>query len=601
MVEEQNKTKFPISKRADFLFEVSWEVCNKVGGIYTVLESKTHRMLDYYGENYYLIGPYLEENAKGLFQEQPPPPDLEGVFLEMEKNQLKCHFGRWLIPGEPKVILLESQAFFGEADQIKRRLWEDFQVDSLKSGQDFNEPVVWSFAVGELLEKIALTLKDKKMVAHFHEWLSGAGLLYLKKSGVNMGTVFTTHATTLGRTLSFHEVDFYSVLDKIDPEQKAENYNVKAKHQLERAAAQNCDVFTTVSEITALETERFLQRKPDFLLPNGLDIERFPAFEDLAFKHRVHRDRLREFCAFYFFPYYNFDLKNTLFYFTASRYEFRAKGIDILIKSLGLLNQKLILIGTQKTIVVFFWVPAAVDSVRSEILENKEFFYDIKDFLEEGSADIQQKILYSLVRGKTIKEKNLFEEDFVLEMKKKVLRFKRKGLPPLSTHKLADSQDSICKAFQQAGLTNKREDRVKVIFYPIYLTGHDGLSNLNYQESIEACHLGIFPSFYEPWGYTPLESAALAVASVTTDLAGFGRYISHLSKSSKEAGIFVAPRFNQSESTAVKNLAKIIYHFTKFNKFQRAANKIQARKLANAVDWQHLIFNYIEAHNKACP
>ncbi len=596
---DKRKTKTE-SVQLDWVFEVSWEVCNKVGGIYTVLKSKASQMVGYYQDKYYLIGPYFAERIKGEFQEEVPRQELGEVALELKKQGVKCYFGKWLIKGEPKVILLDFKDLWSRVNQIKAELWEEYKIDSLNTGQDFNEPVVWAYAAGMFLERISLSVKEEKIVAHFHEWLSGTGLLYLKKKRIKIGTVFTTHATTLGRALAYHNVDFYSILTKIDPEREAVKYNVKAKHQLEKQAAVNCHIFTTVSEITGLEARSFLKRGPDLLLPNGLDLEKFLTFEEIVIKHRIQRDRLREFLLFYFFPYYTFDLENTLFYFMIGRYEFHAKGIDILIKSLTKLNQKLIKNKSKKTIIVFFWVPTGIKGIKPELLENREIFQDIKDALKDVSWENEEKVLFSILERKKIREETLFEKDFLFEIKKKLLRLKRESLPPLATHDLVDSQDIIMKSFQEAGLLNKESDRVKVVFYPIYLTGYDGLSNLNYQECIQACHLGVFPSFYEPWGYTPLEAAALGVASITTDLSGFGRFCQKIRENKKQPGVFVLERFNKDEEKVVKSLYHLLYNFSQLSRQERVENKIQARKIAAKADWKFFIKNYLAAHKKAC-
>ncbi len=587
---------------ADLVLEISWEVCNKIGGIYTVLKSKAGQMINLYGQNYYLIGPYFPERIKGYFEEILPPEKLRNIFSELEKEKIKCHFGKWLIEGEPKVILIDFKDYWFKINEIKTNLWDYYKIDSLGAGHDFNEPVLWASAAGILIEKIANFFPEKKIVAHFHEWLSGAGLLHLRKNKTGVATVFATHATTLGRTLAYNNVDFYSILHKINPEQEISRYNIKAKHQLEKETAKNCHVFTTVSEITSLETERFLERKPDVLLPNGLDSEKFLNFEELIIKHRVQRNKLREFLIFYFFPYYTFELEETIFYFIVGRYEFRTKGIDIFIKTLSQLNQKLIKAKSKKTIIAFFWIPTEIRSVKTELLENREIFEDIKDAFEQISWETKEKILYAILEGKKIDEKVLFEKDFLLEIKKKILKLKREGFPPLSTHELVNSQDAILKSFQENGLLNKKTDKVKVIFYPIYLTGHDGLANLNYQESLQACHLGVFPSFYEPWGYTPLETAALGVASITTDLAGFGRFcqkIEKIEKIEKYPGIFVLERFAKSDEEEIKSLADFLHKFSQFTLKERVENKIQARKIAALADWKIFIKNYLKAHNLA--
>jgi len=590
-----------MEKEADYLFEVSWEICNKVGGIYTVVKSKAAEIMKYYKENYFAIGPFFPEKVAGEFQEKVPSDKLKQVFEKLRNIGIKCHYGSWLIKGEPNTILVDFGGFASKKDEIKTSLWQNFKIDSLNTQYfDFDEPVIWSYAVGKLIEEIKNSFNDKKIVAQFHEWLAGAGLLYLKHNDVKVGTVFTTHATILGRTMSFANEDLYELFDKINPEEKAYEYGIQAKYLTEKQSASNADVFTTVSEITAIEAEHLLGKKPEVLLPNGLDLKKFPTFEEASIKHQLYRERIKEFLLYYFFPYYSFDLDNTLLYFLCGRYEFRAKGIDIFIKALAKLNEKLKKEKSNKTIVAFFWVPGNIRSIKTQLLESRAFFEDIKGGIDDNMDRIKNKIIYSIASKKKIIEKNIFDEDFMHENKKKVLKLMKNGNPALSTHDLHDEQnDSIIKAFNEAGLLNKKEDRVKVVFYPIYLTGADGLLDLSYYECMQGSHLGVFPSYYEPWGYTPLEAAALGVSSVTTDLAGFGRYVNEKSKQNKNPGIFVLKRLNKKDDEVVKELANSFYYFSSLSKQERIKNKMEAQRLSSLADWDVLIKNYIEAHNLA--
>jgi len=590
-----------MEKQADYLFEVSWEICNKVGGIYTVVKSKAAEIMKYYKENYFAIGPFFPEKVAGEFQEKVPPDKLKHVFEKLRKEGIKCHYGNWLIKGEPNTILVDFSGFASKKDEIKTSLWQNFKIDSLNTQYfDFDEPIIWSYAVGKLIEEIKNVFQDKKIVAQFHEWLAGAGLLYLKQNKVKIGTVFTTHATILGRTMSFANEDLYETFDKINPEKKAYEYGIQAKYLIEKQSAINANVFTTVSEITGLEAEHLLGKKPDILLPNGLDLKKFPTFEEASIKHRLYKERIKEFLMYYFSPYYSFDFDNTLLYFLCGRYEFRAKGIDIFVKALAKLNEKLKKNNSKKTVVAFFWVPGNIRSIKTELLESRAFFDDIKDGIDDNINQIRNKIIYSIVSKKSITEKNIFEEDFMHENKKKVLKLMKKGNPALATHDLHDEQnDPIIKAFNEAGLLNKKEDRVKVVFYPIYLTGADGLLDLSYYECMQGAHLGVFPSYYEPWGYTPLEAAALGVSSVTTDLAGFGRYVNEKSVQSKTPGIFVLKRLGKKDDEVVKELTNSFYYFSSLSKQERIKNKMEAQRLSSLADWDVLIKNYIEAHNLA--
>ena len=588
-----------MEKKADILFEVSWEVCNKVGGIYTVVKSKAARMAEAYGSNYFLIGPYFASRALGEFQEEVPSEICRLPFEELKKDGIICHFGKWLIEGMPYAILIDFVNYRHKVNEIKRQLWDWYRIDSLRASEDYDEPIAWAYCAGMLLEKLAGCSQNKKIVAHFHEWLSGVGLLYIKKKNVKIAAVFTTHATVLGRTLASSNIDLYNVWNKINPDNEVYKYNVEAKHLVEKNSAAFADVFTTVSEITGMEAEYLLKKKPDVLLPNGLDISKFPTFEELVIKHRLQRDRIREFMLYYFFPYHTFDLKETLIYFIAGRYEFHDKGIDIFIKALGRLNEKLKQAKSKKTIVAFIWVPANFRNIRPELLENKTLYQDVKDALEEVIDDVEKNIIYSFVSGRKAAKESLFEDDFLTEMKIRVAKFVRKGRPPLLTHDLYDENDTILKTIISANLNNDEQDNVKIVYYPIYLSGADGLLNLNYYEAMQGSHLGVFPSYYEPWGYTPLEAGALGVSSVTTDLAGFGRFFCAECAQTEAPGIFVLKRLNKSDDDVVSQLVSVMFNFANMPKEERISNKLQARKTASMADWRIFANNYLEAHNMA--
>ena len=588
-----------MEKKADVLLEVSWEVCNKVGGIYTVVKSKSAKMFEVYGSNFFMIGPYFASKAIGQFEEELPQDECKAAFEELKKEGIICHFGKWLIEGKPKVILIDFVNYMRRLNEIKREMWDWYRIDSLRSPADYDEPLVWAYTTGMLIEKMVSGFNDKKVVAQFHEWLSGAGILYMKRKKIKAGTVFTTHATTLGRTLANSNIDLYNVWDKINPDQEAYKYNVEAKHGVEKNSAVFADVFTTVSEITGMEASYFLKKKPDVLLPNGLDISKFPTFEEIIIKHKLQRDRIREFMLYYFFPYYTFDPKETLIYFIAGRYEFHDKGIDIYIKALGKLNERLKQSKSKKTIIAFIWVPANFRNIKPQMLENKTLYQDIKESLEEVADDVEKNIIYSFVSEKKIQMENIFDDDFLAEMKIKISRFVKNGLPPVSTHDLYDSNDMILKAISSANLKNKHDDPVKIVYYPIYLSGADGLLNLNYYEAMQGSHLGVFPSYYEPWGYTPLEAGALGVSSVTTDLAGFGRFFCAECAQTETPGIFILKRLNKNDDFVVNELVEVMEKFARLTREERTANKLQARQTASLADWRIFISNYTDAHELA--
>ncbi|HSU72243.1 MAG TPA: glycosyltransferase, partial [Candidatus Binatia bacterium] len=501
----------------------------------------------------------------------------------------------------PNTILIDFSGFAKNKDGIKKFLWDAFQIDSLGTEyNDFDEPVIWAWAAGKVVEKIA-AVSDGATVAHFHEWLAGAGILYLKGNDVRVATVFTTHATVLGRTLA-SESRLYDMLDTVDADAEASKrgQGTKAKHFLEKQSAQKVDIFTTVSEITGIEAEKLLGRKPDVLVPNGLDMAKYPTFEEISIRHNRMKSKIFDFLLAYFFPYYAFELNDTLVFFLAGRYEFHDKGIDIFIKALGILNDRLKAEKSAKTVVTFFWVPGNIKGIRQNLLESKTYYRDMKEQISDNIDEIEHNIMHSLVSNMELTKENLFSEELREELKRKVLRFKRKGKPPLVTHDLyGESDDLIVRALLDAGLDNDADDRVKTIYYPVYLSGADGLLDLTYYEAMQGSHLGVFPSYYEPWGYTPLEAGALGVPSVTTDLAGFGRFICNECSVDKNPGIWVLKRWQRSDDDVVNQLAEQMHYYATLPKHDRIQNKLAARSIANNADWKMFIERYIEAQNRA--
>jgi glycogen(starch) synthase len=589
------------SQKPDFIFEVSWETINKVGGINTVIASKAREMVKEYGANYFLIGPYFKEKTIGQFEELAPPEYFASIFEKLKNKGIHAYFGKWLTEGEPLAILFDFDELKPYTDSIKKELWDIYQIDSLGASLDFNDPVVWGFAVGKFIEELAVSMPEKKIIGHFHEWLSGSALLYLKTKNIDIATVFTTHATVLGRSLASRNFDFYSNFDSIDSDKEARISFVQHKHMVEKRVAENSDVFTTVSQITAMEAEHFLGRKPDVILPNGLDIEKFPTIEEITKKHRIQRDRMREFLIYYFFPHYSFDMSQSLTYFIVARNEFHNKGVDVYIKALAKLNEKMKKANSKKTVVSFFWIPMAVKGIDEKLIKARELFHDIANTFEEVKDEAEDAIFYSLIAQKGIQVEDLFEASFLRSINNQIntLKSRPEETPLLSTHNLVDQNNEILKAFRDNKLTNKAEDKVKVILYPIYLSGADGLLDLNYYESIQGSHLGVFPSFYEPWGYTPLESAALGVSSVATDLSGFGRYFKDESAKEEYPGAFIIDRFQRDDDAVVDELSDVMYKYSGFSNRERVQNKISAYNLASKADWSIFIENYFQAHKLA--
>jgi len=582
-----------LNVHADIVFEISWEITNKCGGIYTVITSKINLMRAHY-DDYTLIGPLFDTLPADFMQTSPPEP-IARAFSHAAQQGIRCVYGVWDVPGKPTTILVDARSLSSSQDAIKTILWTDFGVESLFAGYDFVEPMLWSWGVGVVLDCIAKEFSHKQMLAHFHEWLSGFGLLYLKKHRVPIASVFTTHATMLGRAIASRGKEYFKQLPFLNPEEEAKKVGVLEKFSTERACALNADVFTTVSKTTALEAEHIFGRKPD-ITPNGLALDLFPTFEETSYRHRVNKLKLHEFVMSHFFPYQTFDVSNTLFYYASGRYEFENKGLDITIDALGRLNHQLKEEGSDKTIVMFFLIAMGGYSPKQELLENKSHLEGLSSAIEEKQDYFLQRIILQVMMG----DKSAIDvvpDGFLSELQRKFRYIKRPGNPPLVTHNINEEQDPIVAHAKQAGLLNREEDRVKIVYIPAYLNGQDGLLNMEYYEVVSGCHLGIFPSYYEPWGYTPLESIALGIPAVTSNTAGFGQHMEDKPLGNRK-GLYIIDR-TISREEEVTQLYDVLSLFAAHDLPARVGCKMNAHALSTFADWRQLIRYYICAHNKA--
>ncbi|MBR9679836.1 MAG: hypothetical protein GOU99_02175, partial [Candidatus Altiarchaeota archaeon] len=490
-----------------------------MGGIWTVITSKSRTMKHAFGDKYLTIGFHNPDSIEIV--NKKVPDWLASAFRELEPLGLKFQYGDWVDATSSKIVLIDSTKFQNQQiNQIKQEMWNNYKIDSLDTKFDFNEPLAWSYATGMLIESITKTTSGKG-VAHFHEWLSGAGLLYLNSKQPSMPTIFTTHATVLGRSVPMFDSEL------VDTDQLARDKGVLAKHQTEKAAASASDVFTTVSDLTAEEAARILGRKPDVLTYNALDSKL--NLQNTLRKKILLRDRLNKFLKGYFTPYYPIQVVDMPVIYTAGRYEFHNKGFDIFIDALGKLNEQLKQADSDRTILSFIMVPAGTLGFKDEVVDNFVIYQRMREMINESMSDLASHI-HTLAKDDDVIEGKMNE--IMIEMKRFSSRFKsRRGKnPPLCASRLANNeeQDPVLSRMRQVGLLNRKEDRVKSIFYPIYLNRQDELLGMSYFEFITAGSMGVFPSRYEPWGYTTMESAASISSAVTTDRSGFGRAVKGL-------------------------------------------------------------------------
>lgn len=578
-----------MSAKPESFIEVSYEVANKVGGIHQVLESKAGKMKEFYGENYLTVGPYKEESAREEFAPRENHPFQEEFQRLEDEHGIKCHYGVWNIPGDPKTILVDHTGLKTSTDEIKQELWDKFGVDSLEAPQDFDDPVKWSYSVGKLIGEIEDKIKGETVV-QLHEWLSGPALI-----GFESPSVFTTHATVLGRALSSSDFDLNSAIksDSVD-QSLASEHGVKSKHQVEKMAAEQSEVFTTVSENTGKEAEAVLGVRPDKILPNGFNVEEYPSLEELSYNHTRKKSEMKDFLQAYFEPYYSVDLDDDpRILFVSGRYEFHNKGIDLLIDALAEVNER-----PGDDFFVFFFVPSDVKGAKMSVLENMSLYDELEDYIDSVMPDIRRSILNSVTSGER-------PEDLEEELNGSTLDSLSANFhsgqenPPLCAFDLNYSEDKIISYLRDRGLNNSEGDRVKVVFYPTYLSVGDKLLSMDYNDAIVASSAGVFPSYYEPWGYTPVETAANGALSVTTDMAGFGKFLQENTDEEERKGIKILEREDKSYEEASRQLADFITDITEYSKTEITERKHNARKLAQMTSWQKLGENYREAHEEA--
>lgn len=578
------------------LLEVSWEVANKVGGIHTVVSSKARLIQEHY-EQYILIGPLLANKGLDEITEKPAPTHVAAAIDELSSQGIHCVYGSWNIPGSPSVVLIDANHASVDWDYIKAEYWKEFSVDTLYASWDILEPLRWASAAGMFINAFQRSY-SRPVIAQFHEWMAGFGALHCRLHNESVATIFTTHATVLGRSMSSNtNTDIYEAFESLDPAVKAKELNVFEKHSAERACAQAAHVFTTVSEITAMESEFVLSRRPDVILPNGIVDEQFPDVGEETVVHRQSRERLRDFIYAYFFGNHRFDLDETLIFFTNGRYEYHNKGLDVLTDALGRLNNRLRSLNHHKRVVVFYFIPGDSHGVKKEVLQSVAAFNELKEFVDEQAADMTRRVLRHAHDISMISSQELLDADAqqrISELSSNLCDH----APALCTHQLVDEDsDDIISSFKKNGLSNSSDDYIKVIRMPVYLDGHDDLINLDMQEAAAGCHLGLFASYYEPWGYTPVESAANGTPAITTDLAGFGRFIRE--HQSDQDGVLVLDRHKRSYEDIVSQLEDSMFEFINLNRSQRAARRKEAKRVSNTTHWNNFITRYYQAHDLA--
>ncbi len=585
------------------LFEIGWEVCWQLGGIYTVLKTKADCMIDRWDDRYCMIGPYNPATAALEFEERPTEGIIRETLDRLRAQGIPCHFGRWLIPGRPRVILLDYRARYQHLDHDKYLMWKDHGISVPNNDGEVNEVVAFGFTVAEFFRELANVAQGRTVLAHFHEWMAGVAVPRIAHNQLPITTIFTTHATLLGRYLASNSPSFYDSLPFIKPDEEAARYQIWPRFAIERAAAHASVVFTTVSEVTAFEAEKLLGRRPDVILPNGLNIQKFAALHEFQNLHRQYKERIHDFVMGHFFPSYTFDLNNTLYFFTSGRYEYTNKGIDLFIESMYRLNQRMKTLPAmlpRPTVVAFIITRAPTRSINVATLQNQSMLNDLRQTCIELQTEMGRRLFNSAATGRIPGYPELLPEDSQVRLKRAIHAWRSHYQPTIVTHDLVDDAgDPVLKHLRHRGLFNAEDDPVKVVFHPDFVTAVSPLIGMDYPQFVRGCHLGIFPSYYEPWGYTPMESIAMGVPAVTTDTSGFGAYVQRHIPDAAENGCLVLNRRTSGFDRAADDLTTYLFDFVRLNRRQRIELRNKTERLGEQFDWSTLVKQYHAAHDLA--
>lgn len=537
----------------DYIFESSWEVCNKVGGIYTVLSSRAKTLQTIYKNRLIFIGPDLWQDRDNPLFVQDDELFAAWAAHANANDDLKVRVGHWNVPGKPAVVLVDFKRYYEHKNEIYTECWNDFGVDSLHAYGDYDESSMFSYAAGKVVESYynyyLRDMDEVRAVYQANEWMTGLGLLYVKKHVPEVATIFTTHATTIGRSIAGNNKPLYDYLFAYNGDQMAQELNVESKHSIEKQAAHNADCFTTVSQITAKECAELLDKPVDVVEMNGFEDDFVPASIKYVNTRRNSRCRLLDVASCLLGREFADD---TMMMSIGGRYEFKNKGIDVFVDTVAQLNASRRI---RREALAFVFVPAWVAEPRADLLARLKSGEKYTEPLEH----------------------------------------------PYITHWLHNmDSDRLLSMMHYKGMTNAQDDKVKLIFVPCYLTGRDGILDKTYYDLLLAMDLNVYPSYYEPWGYTPLESAAFKVPTVTTDLAGFGLWVKDMKLGSDiRDGVAVVHRSDYNYNDVVCYTARVIRSFAKLDAKEVAKARKAAGEIARKALWKNFISFYYDAYDVA--
>lgn len=588
------------------LIEVSWEVCNQVGGIYTVIRSKVPCVMDHWAGRYCLVGPYVNKN---ILAELDLMDDVQDIFGQaaaiLRKKGYHVHYAEWLVTGKPRVVLINPNVIEDQVlHVVKYLLWKNHGISVTQDNPLINQVIAFGYLTKLFIDElIKLASEDQQLIAHFHEWMASLPILDIKRDGQPVKTIFTTHATQLGRHLAINSPFFYNHLPFFKWQDEAKKFGVETEAAIEFASAQSCDYFTTVSEVTARECKHLLKRKPDAVLPNGINIHRYETAHEVQNLHTQYKDQIHQFVLAHFFHSYTFNLDKTIYFFTSGRFEYKNKGFDLTLEALYHLNEQLKQENADVTVVMFFVSKRDFYSLLPEVLHSKAMMEEIRQTCDAIVEQVGKHLFQeSMVReDHRLPDLNEFVEEYwKLRYRRTIQSWKTEKPPPVVTHRLVDeSSDEILRFLKERGLGNAASDKVKIVYHPDFISFTNPLFGMEYLQFVRGCNLGIFPSYYEPWGYTPLECMAAGIPSVTSDLSGFGDYLLRHMPDHDKNGMYVVERGKRTFDWSARQLASFLYKFLSLSKRERNFQRNNVENYASAFSWDNLLQHYQQVYERA--
>jgi glycogen(starch) synthase len=588
------------------LVEVAWEVCNQVGGIYTVIRSKVPATMPAWGDRYCLVGPYFPNMAQGEFESfddltvHTASDPFGAAVRAMRAEGYDVCYGTWLVTGRPRVVLINPFQAYNRLGQLKSELWQRHGIPSPDNDDLLHQVIAFGHLTTIFFQHVAAQLEGRRLLGHFHEWMTGVAIPDLRRLQVPAHLLFTTHATLLGRYLAMNDPAFYDHLMWVNWEQEAKHFNIEPAVRMERAAAHGSHVFTTVSELTVRECIYLLDRIPDAVLPNGLNIERFVALHEFQNLHQQYKAKIHEFVMAHFFQSYSFDLDKTLYFFTSGRYEYHNKGFDLTLEALARLNYRLQQSGIDVQVVMFFITKRPFTSINPQVLERRAQLEEVRQTCRAIEEQVGERLFYAAAASQDHKlpELSTMVDDYWrLRYRRQLQSWKTNALPPVITHNLVNDQnDDILNYLRRSNLLNHRHDRVKMVYHPDFVSPASPLLGMEYGQFVRGCHMGVFPSYYEPWGYTPLECVARGVPAITSDLSGFGDYALQNVPDPEGKGIFVVHRQEKSFDESAEELTDMLWQFVQLGRRDRIMQRNAVESSAELFDWKNLRVYYDRAY-----